>query len=129
MAYGYGVCGMRLLKKFASLELPLLLFYCSAALLLYRYGVCGMRRFYFCSRNLYGCENSQAFRPATTFCCSAALLLCCSSALFLLSLFTASRFTQKNLPYPFLNKRDFKLRKCLIYGFSTALLLYCSSAP
>jgi len=31
--------------------------------------------------------------------------------------------------YPSLRKRDFKLRKCLIYGFSTALLLYCSTAP
>ena len=34
------------------------------------------------------------------------------------SRFTPSRFTQKNLPY----------RKCLIHGFSTALLLHCSTA-
>jgi len=41
--------------------------YCSAALLLYRYAVLGMRCFCFCSRSIYCCENSQAFRPATTF--------------------------------------------------------------
>jgi len=34
------------------------IFYCSTALLLYRYGV--WRCLCFCSRNLYGCENSQA---------------------------------------------------------------------
>jgi len=45
------------------------------------------------------------------------------------SRFTPSRLHEKsNLPYPSLRKRDFKLRKCLIYEFPTALLLRCSTA-
>jgi len=60
IAYGYGVCGMPWLKKWVIIELPLILLYCSAALLLYWYGAWAMGCFCFCSCNLYGCENSQA---------------------------------------------------------------------
>jgi hypothetical protein len=48
------------------------------------------------------------------------------SSRFTLSRLHASR--KKNLPYSSLRKRDFKLRKYLIYEFPAALLLYCSSA-
>ena len=66
-------------------------------------------------------------------CCSTALLLFCS-----IFPFTASRFTQKNLPYPSLRKRDFLLAalfnsshfvKGKSGGFSAALLLCCSTSP
>jgi len=113
------------------------------------YAVWGMRCFCFCSRNLYGCENSLAFSPATTFFTPSRFTLSRFFSRFtpsrftlsrffsrftlsrFFSRFTPSRFTIKNLPYPSLRKRDFKLWKCLIYGIfccSTALLLCCSTA-
>jgi len=113
LAYGIWVWGMRLLKKFASLELPLLLLYCSTAPLLYF---------------LFLLFTPSRFTLSRFFFTLHVFTLHAFTAFFTLH---ASRFTQKNLPKPSLRKRDFKLWKCFIYGISccsAALLLFCSSA-
>ena len=105
----YGVCVMRLLKKFAILELPLLLLYCSTALLLF----CSISPFTFHAFTLH------AF---TVF--------------FTLHAFTLHA---KKSPLPLFKKMGFFLSVIVFNypsfvkgelqgGFSTALLLYCSIA-
>jgi len=104
-----------------------LLLYCSTALLLHRYGVCIVfvaATFtvanFFTIRRLKTCDY---ILHAFTLHAKKSPL-----PLFKKEGFFGRKINKQISLYPSLRKRDFKSRKCLIYGFSTALLLHCSTA-